>query len=809
MKYAKRAITFKVIIGYFILAILAVISGFLIFHEVKTFTSLQRQDITDRSKIIKAGSLIADIYENESLARAAIQLKSSEKFDEYAFENEQLLLKIDSLSSLVNSDTQKNILDSIKVFVNQKFENITDLKNLKNRDNSDASINRAINKLTSIDSHLGKVSISDLVKNPDELDRKTRLNFEEYVKILNKYNPRDSIKKEDQLEIDSLLSVSKNMLKDVQIKSNNQRLFLQKKESELIENDLIIFRKLQQLLSVLERDIIYYSSVINKQRELTINRSRTIILTSAAISFVLIVLFSVIILNEFWKTQRYRKQLETANETTSSLLKSREQLISMVSHDLRTPLSTITGFSELLQKSIINKKDKNYIEHIFSASNYMGQLVDDLLEFSKLENGKITIESVPFNLEKHIDEIVQHVKNSVKSKPIEFILDHDETINNLIITDPFRLKQVLTNLVINAYKFTDEGRITISSLLEQNILKIKVSDTGVGITDDQKEHIFKEFAQVDNNQNINHKGFGLGLTISKKLVEVLGGNLSLESELKKGSIFTLEIPVKVSNRPLNFNSVTLKPSTIPIFNLTAIVVEDDVSLRKFIKDALKQYGIEAHVFNNAKKALDNIKHLEYDFVLTDIQLPKMNGIHFMELLKKDVSYKNQPIIAMTGRANMSTEDYINNGFSEVIIKPFNSKKIQQVLESFFTSEAEVKPVKEKNIPDTNKTIEAFSIATLSEFFSNDMESVNTILVTFLKDTKNNYKLLDEAKKTNDITTINNISHKMLAMFKQLDVTSVVPFLERFESSKTIETEDFSVFKKELDNFIKALEKYLN
>ena len=807
MKYARRAITFKVIIGYIILASLATVSGFLIFHEIKTFTSLQKEDITDRSKIIRAGSLIADIYENESLARAAIQLKSSEKFDEYVFENEQLILKIDSLRSLINSDSQQHILDSIKVYVNQKFENITELKELKTRDNADESINKAINKLTSIDSHLGKVSINDLVKNPDDLDKKTRSNFEEYVKILNKYNPRDSIKETDQVEIDSLLSISKSMLKDVQVKSNNQRVFLQKKEGKLIENDLIIFRKLQQLLSALERDIVDYSSVINKQRELTINRSKNIILASAAISFIVIIIFSIIILNEFRKTQRYRKQLEEANETTSSLLKSREQLISMVSHDLRTPLSTITGFSELLQQSVLDKKDKNYIEHISSASNYMGKLVDDLLEFSKLENGNITIESIPFNLENHIEEIVQQVKNSVKNKPVEFVLEHDISIENLIITDPFRLKQVLFNLVINAYKFTNEGSITISSLLKEDVLEIKVKDTGVGINDNQKEHIFKEFAQADNNQNSNDKGFGLGLTISKKLVEILGGDLTLESELNKGSTFTLKIPVKRSKKALNTNNTSTEVLVKPIFNLKAIVVEDDASMQQFIHDVLKQYGIQAYVFGNAKNALDEIKQIDFDFVLTDIQLPKMNGIQFMEIIKTDASYKNQPIIAMTGRAKMSTKDYLNIGFSEVIIKPFNSIKIQHVLESFFSSEGTY--IKEILITETSREPEGFSIVSLSTFFNNDTDAVKGILKTFLEDTNNNYELLIVAKNTNDIETINSISHKILTMFKQLSVSAVIPFLESFEMSKTIENNEFTAFKKELETFIKALENYIN
>ncbi|WP_158846443.1 ATP-binding protein [Algibacter sp. L1A34] len=804
MKYAKRAITFKVIIGYIILVILAVTSGFLIFYEIKTFTSLQKQDISDRSKIIKTGSLIADIYENESLARAAIQLNSSEKFKEYVFENDQLLLKIDSLNLLINSSSQKNILDSIRVFVDRKFENITYLKNLKNGDNSNESINKAISKLTSIDSHLGKVSINDLVKNPEALDKKTRLNFEEYVKILNKYNPRDSINKVDQEEIDSLLSISKNMLKDAQVKSNNQRAFLQKKEGELIENDLIIFKKLQELLSALERDIIRYTSNINKQREVTINRSKNIILFAAGISFVVIIIFSIIILNEFRKTQRYRKQLETANETASSLLKSREQLISMVSHDLRTPLSTITGFSELLQNSIQDKKDKNYIEHIFSASNYMGKLVDDLLEFSKLENGNIAIEPVPFNLEKHIDEIVQNVKNIVKYKPVDFIIEHDKSISKLIITDPFRLKQILFNLIINAYKFTNAGSITISSSLKNNTLEIKVTDTGVGISEDQKEHIFKEFAQADNNQDINHTGFGLGLTISKKLVELLEGKLTLESEINKGSVFALKIPVKLSDKVLNTSS---KPLEALNFNLKAIVVEDDVSMRQLIHDVLKQYGVEVYMFNNAKTALDEIKHIDYHFVLTDIQLPKMNGIHFMEVLKNDSSYKNQPIIAMTGRANMATKDYINSGFSEVLIKPFSSSKIEGILQSFFSSKASHKTI--NSITDSGIQTEGFSLDSLNVFFNNDTAAIEGILDTFLEDTKRNYLLLEVAKNSNDMDTINGTSHKMLTMFKQLNVDTVIPFLEKFESGKTIENNDFIDFKNYLDKFIKNLEAYLS
>lgn len=804
MKSPKHRITFKVLIAYIILGGLATISAILVLSEIKTFTQLQKQDISDRNKILKVGSFIASIYKNESLARAAIQLNSTKKFNAYVYENEQLLLKIDSLNFIIDNGSQEFILDSIKLVVDKKLKNITDLKNLKLSDNSDESINTAINKLSSIDSLLGKVTIGDLVKNPQYLDKKTHRKFEEYVRILNKYNSQDSINSIGQKQIDSLLSISKNMLKEAQKETSNQRLSLQKKERELIENDLTISRKLQELLSTLEKGVVLYTNNINKQRKETLNHSKNIILFAAGVSFIIIIVFSIIILNDFWKSQRYRKQLEQANKTTSSLLKSREQIVSMVSHDLRTPLSTITGYSELLQKSIYNTKETNYVEHIQNASAYMGQLVDDLLEFSKLENGTTAIESIPFDLEKLIGEVILDAKNLVHNKPITFVIKHDETINHPIISDPFRMKQILYNLVTNACKFTNEGTITIESLLNKNTLHLSINDTGTGIGKDQQKIIFKAFNQGDTNKVSKQNGFGLGLTISKKLAELLGGTLTLESELGKGSTFTLRIPVTLSDTPL---SRSKSSETNTLFNLKAIVVEDDVSMRQLLNDLLKQYNIEAYVFDNAQSALDAIDKISYNVVLTDIQLPKMNGIHFMEILKNHSSYNIQPIIAMTGRSNLSVEDYIDSGFSEVLIKPFSINKLERVLQHFFGST--LLKVNSKTVNEANEKTNGFNVISLGAFLNHDSTAIKKTLNIFLEDTKKNFVLIKQAKKDNDINTFNNISHKMFSMFKQLDAKALIPFSEIFETSKSIDDTLFIDFEDALNNFIKSLEAYIN
>jgi HPt (histidine-containing phosphotransfer) domain-containing protein len=184
----------------------------------------------------------------------------------------------------------------------------------------------------------------------------------------------------------------------------------------------------------------------------------------------------------------------------------------------------------------------------------------------------------------------------------------------------------------------------------------------------------------------------------------------------------------------------------------------------------------------------------------------MNGIHFMEILKKHSSYKNQPIIAMTGRTNLSIEDYINSGFSDVLMKPFNTNKLQSILQYYFYSillNTNSNPVNE-DAKETN----GFSIISLGSFLNNDAMAIKKTLRIFLEDTKKNKLLLQQAKKNNDIETINNISHKMLSMLKQLDVKTLIPYLEAFETSTTIEDELFVDFENKLNSLITSLEDYI-
>nr|BFF39821.1 hypothetical protein BACY1_16260 [Tenacibaculum mesophilum] len=250
-------------------------------------------------------------------------------------------------------------------------------------------------------------------------------------------------------------------------------------------------------------------------------------------------------------------------------------------------------------------------------------------------------------------------------------------------------------------------------------------DTGVGIGKDEQEKVFKEFTQAHEKEN-RQNGFGLGLTISRRLAELLGGSLTLQSSLGKGSIFSLFVPITFAEEKSNEKGIIPQNKSL---NINAIIVEDDASLRILLKNVLEELGIAVTSFSNAQEALSRIDNIIYDLVLTDIQLPKMNGIHFMETLKKHKSYKGQPIIAMTGRANLSENEYVKNGFSDAIIKPFHAKKLEEILQRFFDFKTQEKDVGISKI-DNEITTNSFDITSLKTFLNNDEVEIKKILKSF-------------------------------------------------------------------------------
>ena len=780
---SKNKFTLKIIFSYLVLAVLALVAGYFIYSEIQVLINDDVAEETDM-KLLKTGSLVTELYEAESLSKLALQNKSKENFNAYSAKIDTIFLEIDTLKQLSSTAYQRGLLDSVQLLLRQKLANSNELHTLKVKNEANSAIDNALKEFRKMESSFGKLTVYNLNPNPEKLSPYERKVLEDWVAYLNENIPTDSSDLPDSKKIDSILNASKVLLVEVKKNDAKTQRFLAQKEKEINKNDLELSQQLRFIISEFEQEVILNSYNQSLKRQAAMRRSMRLAGTAALLGFLVVALFTVLINRDFWRIQTYRQKLEKEKKFSESVLQSREQLISTVSHDLRTPLNTITGYTELMEGTPLSGKQQQYLKNVRSASEYVGNLVNDLLDFSKLEAGKLNIEKVPFVPEHLIRETAENLQAIHSHKCIELHLEIDSRLQCTVLGDPFRIRQILTNLIGNAFKFTEQGSIRISAkAVEKGKLitaHIDVADSGIGIPKDKQKLIFKEFAQADHMTEKKFGGYGLGLTISKKLTELLQGNLGLKSEVGVGSTFSLELPLEVSKEAMS------KKSKAPYMasKLGMLMIDDDTSLLKMLKELTAGMGITAHIFSDFHQ-IEKDSPLAYDLVLTDIQMPRITGFEVLQKLQEGAyeHYKGQPIVAMTGRRDLESKTYTSSGFAQVLQKPFSKQDLIGILGSLGL---ETQPVasKARDAEIGASTFKVYDLEIIHSFLGSNEEAVQEILDTFISDTANNLQLLEKKIGARDYVQVNHVAHRMLPMFRQLKVGSCVPTLENLELANT-------------------------
>ncbi len=785
----KNRFTFKIIFSYLVLAILALSSGYFIYSEISTYLSRKTAKDNDL-KLLKTSSFLTYLYEAESLSKLALQDKTQENFKAYSLKIDSISTKIDTLKQLTNNKNQKILLDSVHFLLQQKLANINELINLRVKNDAHNAIDNAIEEFSKMEASLGKITAEGLAPNIKELSPKAQKVIRDVADYLNANVPENNNKIENAKQVDSIIKTSKLLLAKAKKTDSNAQQFLTQKESEINSTDLELSQQLRQIIAAFEQEILVSSYNDSLKKKLALKRSIRLAGFTALIGLIIVSLFSFLINRDFWRVQTYRQKLEKEKKYSESLLKSREQLMSTVSHDLRTPLNTISGYTELMQATPLSKKQTRYISTIKSSAEYVNSLVNDLLEFSKLEGGKLNIENIPFIAADLIEETAKSIKEIHKNKNIALFLDIDLILKQTVLGDPFRIRQILTNLIGNAFKFTKEGHVKISAKthkIKDNLIEvhIEIKDTGIGIAKEKQHLIFEEFTQAEATTEKKFGGYGLGLTISKKLTELLGGKLSLESKLNKGSTFSFQLPLSLTDElyTSSFEANLLVPK------LKILIIDDDTALLEMLRELAEGMGITASTFTNFSE-IEQDSHLVYDLVLTDIQMPQINGFKVLEELKsgKYKHYNKQPIIAMTGKRDLEPEAYISTGFSQVLEKPFSKQELVSMLKLLgFKTE---KTFKSKTLTTTHATqfdhqesFVNYNLEIIQSFLGANDSAVNSILKTFLRDTKENMILLENGITANNYPQINDVAHRMLPMFRQLKAIAIVSLLECLELAK--------------------------
>ncbi|WJS95406.1 ATP-binding protein [Flavobacterium johnsoniae] len=779
METKKSYTAIKVLFSYVALLALVVTVGWFLYSENVVYNKLEDKIALEKTKILRVSRLYSNVYKTESLARQTIQNNSQKDFKNYLIETDSLRKRIDTLKQIVTTEYQKTLLDSVTYFLAEKTENIKQLREIKNKADDETSVNNAIDEITKMEFNLRKLELQDFTKNPNQLGSYQRNVLQRYVDYMNSNIPDDSTNTLSKKASDSILANSKKLLSSVKLKAEKKKESLNFEENKLLQNEIAISDQLRKILRIIEREIIINSIKSNTLKEKSLKRVNEIVTASAVIGLLLTLFFSILIVSDYSKSQVYKKQLEIANFKTKNLLKSREQLISTVSHDLKTPLSTIVGYSELLGNSDINTKQSYFVKNIKNSSEYISQLVQDLLDFSKIEAGKITIEKVPFLLPEIIEDIARNIQTVYKHKNIDLIINIDEKFQKRIVGDPFRLKQILTNIIGNAYKFTEEGYIRIAAFAnDEQSFTITIQDTGIGIEKENQKLVFEEFAQANENIEKKYGGTGLGLSICQKIISILGGKLNLESVFGKGSTFKIQLPLIFDNSQNN-PAAPSKPKTAKnTKKQTFIVVDDDINLLNLTCGVLRQEQHQVLSFSNPEKALEAIQNTPFDFVITDIQMPGIDGFELLEKLRELPIFKNQPVIALTGRTDLDLSVYKDAGFTTVVKKPYSPKILLETIQHILDHE-EIPETETTEVQNHNSS-QMYSLETLNDFLGKDESALKEVLNSFIETSIENLASLKTAVNEENHEEIKSIAHRIAPMFRQIQANEIGELLKDLE-----------------------------
>lgn len=866
MSLPNRSTKLKVAFGYILLTALLFASIGYIFQEMQSLTGTGDDEAILSRRRHFTNRIIGQLYQAEVIGQS-LSTGQLGQYRQYKTAMEKANIALDSLRNLLTDSVQMARLDTVSILFMEKERNMRNLLRAIQQGGTDKIYKQHIDELiaeqdsllslphvkrkviTHTNSYVIRKKPKSFIKRLGEVfapgkGDSTQVNNviqEEYTDTLTEaYSPADTVV---------------TMLKDIQSRvtdTHQERMEMVNRRTQSLRlSGLKVSQKVNQLLSAIEEEEQALAQNKYMQEEHIRQKSIRTVAGIAIAAVVLAVFFLVLIWRDITRSNHYRRELEKAKRRAEDLLVAREKLMLTITHDIKAPVGSILGYTDLLERITTEERQRFYLDNMQSSANHLLSLVNSLLDYHRLDAHKMDINRVSFNPRQLFDTIYISFKPTATAKKLELNYECGEPLNHVYSGDPFRIRQILENLLSNALKFTKQGSITLCAALENGQLHFSVCDTGCGISTEEQKRIFQEFTRLHNAQG--QEGFGLGLAITHKLVLLLGGEIRIDSEPGKGSCFHVYLPLDDaphiqdagdtyqsastrdgkedengmvdSHKTLNENRVIDESGivdlngqkTSPTSGITAnteetmrlILIDDDRIQMQLTTAMLERSGVEVTCCEQPEELFNELKESPFDALLTDIQMPAMNGFDLLKAIRTlDIPQAQAlPVIAITARSDMDEAYFRSYGFSGCLHKPFT-------IHELLTTISQVTSKAISGADNTSVRQTPLNFSALTAFSEDDQEAATEIIRTFISETEKNRIRMEKALEEKDPASITAMAHKLLPLFTMLGAERCIPSLKWLEEKRgtagmTDEMADKTNFVlKEIQEVIREAEQHI-
>jgi signal transduction histidine kinase/DNA-binding NarL/FixJ family response regulator len=782
-------------IGFLMLMAVIILSatGYLSYRNISSIVSSIHVDVTPDTRVLTIREISMELEKAENSIRIYTITNDSLDLRPYFKVIWHINEKIQKLRSACANDSLLLIqTDTIGRLIRQNIFIWAELLNLTNSDKMSQELKHLSDSLNIASANALKPEKGILNKTSNRKYR-SPINEVELISNLNRIEQQDRITKEKKMAREAQLAVTGGQIKE----------------------------KFYDLMTKMEKEVTDRINMRAAEADLVAEKTYQWIALFALSGTLLALVVMLIIIRYTRKTHSYQVALETSKEEAEKLARTKELFMANMSHEIRTPVTAISGFTEQLLQEKLDEHTSRTLKIIKSSSDHLADIINDILDFSKLQNDKLVLEKVHFSVKRVLEDAYMLFEKQALRNHTTLSYSVSPDTPSALLGDPYRLKQIMLNLVSNAVKFTSNGKVHFSVKCPRKKsgdieLVLEVIDTGIGIDEKKIDSIFEDFTQAEMSTTRKYGGTGLGLSIVKKLVELHNGTIECKSKKSVGSHITCRLPYQTGDeKHIKGDAIPVLYVPEEISKLKILIVDDEEYNRLLFKTILNRWNTKCDEAGNGLDAIEMVKKDHYDLLFMDARMPGLDGLNATQIIREELKIKPEalPVICISAASlNDDWEIYEKAGMNAFLEKPFTEEMLMTTILDVMKDIAPVQtPAAQTGIKVTDSNNNRINLHNLIHIAGGDAQFTKQMLVAFLETTTRGLQEMNEAVNTDQWKAVGELAHKLLPPSRHIGASDLTSLLRKIEESikNSVDSTTIVTLTKEASGEFQAIRDLLN